>query len=224
MIRYKQILNQVFKMHPRWTEIQTGTDTAQDRECISKDLHDHIGPGLFIIRLQLEELKRTIPDGDLSCQVDSLSRTTSELIQHTREIIWALNPQSDGLENTLYFIRNCFVSTLTETSLTFNISYPDFVPDISLPISIKRCLILSTKEMTDYLVRHTTGTQVDFCVNISEDNILVEVRDNGGESDLLGEEFLWTLKNVRRRIHDVRGTFTILPASQGMIMSFNIPL
>jgi signal transduction histidine kinase len=74
----------------------------KERNRISKDMHDEIGNGLTHIALLSELiLAQHNPPADIKREITAISMSSGKLVQTMSEIIWALNPQNDTLENLL---------------------------------------------------------------------------------------------------------------------------
>lgn len=224
-MKYKQILRRIFQIHTDPNTLSDpGTNVAQEvRQYISNDLHDNIGPGLLIMRLHIEELKRRPGNANISSQIEALSRTTDELIRSTREMIWTLHPKNDSLENTVHFICDCFLSVVETTSLTPTINFPDLIPDVSLPVMLVRCLLLCVREASDFIIRSTAGTQVDFRIDVTEENIRIKMHTDSATTGLSEEEYAHALRSIERKITAVNGACSIFPASQGTTVWIKAP-
>jgi signal transduction histidine kinase len=222
MLKYKQIFSQIFQIRPQPTNpSDEETNPAPEvLQFIGKDLHENIGPSLLVVRLHIEELKRKMRKEDLSTQLDALSRTTNDLIQNMREIMWTLHPQNHTLENTVYFICECFLSTMETTTLTPNVIYPDLIPDINLPVASIRCLFLCTREAADFISQHTTGNQVNLRVDVSDSDIWVKMHVNGAVTRQSKEDLSDTLKSIERRMAAVNGTCSLFTSSLGVTVWF----
>ena len=206
-MKYKQILRRFFQLHPVVSSLPEGgmSDVQDARQLISGELHDIIAPGLLVIRMQTQEMRMKAGLEDVSSYGEAIARTADELLRHTREMIWVLNPQNGLLDNIVNFISECFLYRMASSGLEARIHYPDLVPDIVLPMPLIRCLLRCTRDATEFMVSNPTGTKADLFIDVTEENIRIRMRDNGADGRLSNEECCQVLSCIERRITAVGG-------------------
>jgi signal transduction histidine kinase len=224
-MKYKKILHRFFHLHPVANPLpEDEVNSAQEiQQIISGELHDIIAPGLLLIRMQTKEMRMKAGLEDISPYSEAILRTADELVRHTREMIWALNPRNGLLDNIVNFISECFLYGTTSSSLEAHIHYPDMVPDIDLPLPLIRCLIRCTKEATDFMVRNSGGTRADLHIYVTEEHIRVRICDCGADEALSNGECFRVLSGLERRIAAVGGTCSIFSSQAGTNVWFQAP-
>lgn len=102
-ITYAFIQNDVKK---KLQKLEKQAAINAERNRISKDMHDEIGNGLTHIALLSELIHaQHAPDSNIKKDINSISTSARKLVQTMSEIIWALSPQNDTLDNLLAYIR-----------------------------------------------------------------------------------------------------------------------
>lgn len=192
-----------------------------ERTRIGRDLHDDLGAGLAGIALQTELAQNLAKSGQpadhLLTRVTGSARSLSGLL---REVVWALNPACDTLENFVSFITGFAEDFLGQTSVRCRIEVPSSLPQIPLPAETRHGLVLAVKEAITNAVRHGHPTQLDLVIRWAEEELRVEVRDDGCGFDVaavtrqqpagggaLGGS---GLPNLRRRLAGLGGRCSIV--------------
>ncbi|HYO22270.1 MAG TPA: triple tyrosine motif-containing protein, partial [Flavisolibacter sp.] len=94
------------KLRRQLLEMEKQRAIEAERNRISIDMHDEIGSGLTHIAL-LSELIQTQKkaEAELKKDIGAISASARKLVENMSEIIWALNPHNDTLENLLAYLR-----------------------------------------------------------------------------------------------------------------------
>jgi len=138
-----------------------------ERSRISRDLHDVLGPTLTQIKLlgELLELEAARPE-----QVTSHARLVSakarQLADDMDEIVWAVNPQKDHLENLAFYLGRYTEQFLELADLHCRLDIPDVLPEIPLPAPVRHRLFLAVKEALNNAVKHAGATEVQLSLAV----------------------------------------------------------
>jgi signal transduction histidine kinase len=193
-----------------------------ERNRISRDMHDEIGSGLTHIAL-LSELIQTQHKTDAAVKNDvgNISASARKLITNMSEIIWALNPQNDSLENLLAYTREQMQQCFEPFDMVLEIDFADTVPDIPLTNEQRRNLYLVTKEALNNAMKHARATLVKLSVEITAGQIVFTVADNGcGLPDGAGKPNCNGLKNMRKRMEDIGGNISMESNPHGLTVRY----
>ncbi|MBD1363278.1 hypothetical protein IDJ77_05580 [Mucilaginibacter sp. ZT4R22] len=214
-------LSQVkIKRRLRLLERRHAIDAERNR--ISRDMHDEIGSGLTHIAL-LSELIQTQHKTDAAVKNDvgNISASARKLITNMSEIIWALNPQNDSLENLLAYTREQMQQHFEPFDMVLEIDFADTVPDIPLTNEQRRNLYLVTKEALNNAMKHARATLVKLSVEIAAGQIVFTVADNGcGLPDSAGKPNCNGLKNMRKRMEDIGGNISMASNPHGLTVRY----
>ncbi|MBS1736641.1 MAG: hypothetical protein JSS98_08590 [Bacteroidetes bacterium] len=195
-----------------------------ERLRISADMHDEIGSSITQIAL-LSELVQTQHRSDLKKEMQIISSTSHRLVQTISEIIWALNPQNDTLENLLAYIREQSQQYFEPFDKEFQIDFPEEVPSIKLTNEMRRNLYLITKELLNNALKHSNATCIQLSFRIIDKELRFMVSDNGsGINEEKTRADANGMKNLRKRINDIGGTISWLNKTQGTQVNYSMPL
>lgn len=215
---------QKIKKKLRLLEKQHAIDAERNR--ISRDMHDEIGSGLTHIAL-LSELIQTQQKTDIAIKNDvgSISIAARKLVESMSEIIWALNPQNDSLENLLSYIREQMQAHFEPFDLTLKINFPNEVPQIKLSNEQRRNLYLVTKEALNNVLKHANAKHVVLSLEFNDDQLKFEVTDNGqGLLEKTNRTAGNGLKNMFKRMEDINGSITWTNLSKGLSVAYSVTI
>lgn len=183
----------------------------QERTRIARDLHDEVGAGLTALMLMCESLKQTEDTGsDTNRRLDDVLRSCSELADTMAEIIWAVNPDEDTVQNLVGYLSNFLQGFLETSSIRCRINIPSEIPDLKVSSKVRHNLFLAVKEAVNNSVKHATPSLIVLSADCSADKLYLEVTDDGcgfdvecanGQGNGLG--------NLRQRLEVIGGRIVI---------------
>lgn len=194
----------------------------EERNRISKDMHDEIGNGLTHIALLSELIHaQHSPDSDIKKDINSISTSARKLVQTMSEIIWALNPQNDTLDNLLAYIREQSHQYFEGMNIAFSIHFPEVLPEIKLTNEQRRNLFLVTKEALSNAMKHSQADTIDLSLAITKDKYCFTVKDNGvgmpANKNKVGSN---GVKNMKKRMEDIGGNIEWKNETKGTIVEY----
>ena len=196
-------------------EKQIAVDAERNR--ISADMHDEIGSGITHIAL-LSELIQTQQKNpaELKKDINVIANSARRLVQTISEIIWALNPQNDTLENLLAYTREQSQQYFESLNVKFEIHFPDTVPDIKLSNAERRNLYLVTREALNNAMKHSGATMITLELEIKKNTCCFIVSDNGVGIDISrNKPGSNGLLNMKKRMEDIGGRIEWLSDGNG---------
>ena len=110
--------------------------------------------------------------------------------------------------------------------LRYRVDMPNQLPDVILPPEIRHNVFLAFKESVNNVVKHAQATEVHTRLRFDENHFTLEIEDNGcGPGDAAKKTSRNGLRNMRKRMEDVGGSFSIEPAKgQGTVVRFTAPI
>ena len=77
-------------------------------------------------------------------------------------------------------------------------------------------------ELVNNMIKHSNGSEGEICFFSNTKNIILNVRDNGGNAQKLTEGF--GLKNIKARVSKFNGEIEVLTASTETEISVKVPV
>lgn len=193
----------------------------EDRDRIARDLHDHVIQRLFAAGLTMQSvasaLGRSSHAARLSQVVGDLDDTIRQIRTSIFELRGALGPQIATIRDRLLDVS----ADLTEPlGFAPHVRFSGPI-DAVVPDSLVDDLIAVVREALTNAARHAHASQVDVDVTASEDELTIDVIDNGvgmGEATRRSG-----LANLRRRAERHGGSLTT-PEHEGTHVRWTIPL
>lgn len=185
-----------------------------ERNRIASDMHDEIGAGLTRIVMRSEQVKIQLQSGNelkngIVESLDKMAAESRELSRNIGEIIWALNPKNDSLDNLFAYIRNYVYDYLDEANISCKIAFPDNIPTTSVSPELRRNVFLIVKEALNNLIKHSKATQANITLLLSEAHFSLTIKDNGIGIVDLTQKSGNGLGNMKKRTEVLGGTFIV---------------
>lgn len=183
----------------------------RERSRISQDMHDEVGAGLSEIGILSELAKKDIRNPDESgVYMQRISETSREVIASISEIIWAINPKNDLLDDLVAYLRHYTTRYLGTTAMKLQFNIPETLPDFHLTAEARRNIFLVLKESLHNIIKHSGATEVIITLSFTQQHLEAVVQDNGKgftASDI--SRFGNGLRNMEKRMKDIGGRFVI---------------
>jgi signal transduction histidine kinase len=193
---------------------------VSDRERIARDLHDLVIQQLFATGLMLQGARRRTDDPALTERIDQAVTDLDDTIRDIRSTIFALQNRGQwSLRDDARSLVQEYVPVLGFTPALRTVGPVDTL----VPEALGVHLLAVLREALSNVARHARGSRTTVDLQVSEDEVLLRVIDDGvGMSDERRES---GLLNVRRRAHELGGTVVLLPTvPHGTTVEWRIPL
>ena len=198
----------------------------RERARIARDIHDDLGAGLTQLTLEGELILRdTGRDTKTHRQVDALCTRGRALLGSLDEVVWAVNPRRDTVQDFATFVCDHVQSYLGATTLRCRLDVPEVMPATPLDLPARRNLLLAVKEAVRNAARHSQGDEISLQLRVTSEQLTVVVADNGRGMPPGEAASRHGLRNMQERLADVGGFCHV--ASQpgkGCQVTFAVPL
>lgn len=207
-------------------EIERRHLLEKERARIAQDIHDELGASLAAIGLMSSRTRQQLPAGsEAALQLEEISRRATQTARQLAEIVWAVNPARDSLENLVDFACQFAQEHLALSNIRFRTEIPEELPELPLPSSTRHEAFLAVKELVHNAVRHGKPTLVVLRIQCRPGWIILEIEDDGLGFEITGDKLIGGLANVAERMKRIAGEF--LPHSspgEGSRMQLRVPL
>lgn len=204
------------------TKMEILAAKQDERNRISADMHDELGSGVTAIRLMSELAKTKLKENTVP-EIEKISNSANELITKMNTIIWTMKSSNDSVDNLIAYTRSYALEFLDNTDIKCDFEYPESIPTIELSGEKRRNIFLCIKESLNNIVKHSGATHVTISFRIRQD-MEISIHDNGvGLNMNTIREFSNGLSNMRKRMEDINGSFSIRNY-QGTVVTLTVPL
>lgn len=196
------------KLMRRIEQLEQERALERERARISQDMHDEVGSSLSEIAI-LSELAKQKPE-EAGTHVQEISERAAEVIDNVSEIVWAMNPKNDTLDNLVAHLRRYAVKYLGLVGIQCTFTAPDDIPAHHLTAEVRRNLFLVVKEALHNVVKHARASEVIITVLIDGDRKEFIIKDNGEGFCVDKDSHLGNgLVNMRNRMTSIGGVVTV---------------
>ena len=166
----------------RLERLEAQSAVERERLRLARDLHDEVGSGLGRVILFAGEARRNKADAaKLDSALDRVRETAQELVQHAREIVWAVSPQHDTLASVSERLGDYAEETLRAAGITCRIETPATaaLPAATLGSEARHSLFLAVKEAVHNCVKYSEAKSAEFRLQTTEDSLTLTLQDDG---------------------------------------------
>ncbi len=203
------------------------TVREEERTYVSREIHDIMGRGLTVLKMELFRLKKKLPEdrADLTKSINSISSLIDTSIWEVQEIATKLRPgmlDDLGLSAAIEWQADDF-QRRTAIRCNVEISPEDIVIDKNRSTALFRIF----QEALTNVVRHAEATSVKVKLLHQDDRLLLRVEDNGKgieKEDCACPQSLG-LVGIRERVYPFDGIVDIrgIPG-KGTLLDVSMPV
>lgn len=199
----------------------------RERARIAMDVHDDIGSRITHLVLNGEVAKEGLPENsDTRVQLGEICDDARKVLSSIDEILWALNPRLDTLQDFANYICDYAHKYLESSTIecVFDVDPKMLSAEADLPL--RRSLLMAIKETLNNIVKHSDATDFRLKIERQRQRLVVVMQDNGKGFDPAAiKPGRNGLGNMSRRMHELGGSCHISSQpGQGCRIEFSIPL
>jgi signal transduction histidine kinase/ligand-binding sensor domain-containing protein len=207
------------------------------RRRIATDLHDDIGSSLTQIAILSEVVHQHVDRGDKKAlePLNNIIRVSNELVDSMSDIVWAINPMKDHLNDLLQRMRRFASDIFTARHIAFSFNT---IADnnIELGANLRREVFLVFKESVNNVVKHSGCAKAEIEFHVDGDWLMLTVRDDGKGFDAaaavvggLNPTPSWKggngIVSMRKRAAEMGGQFEIASTNgKGTTTTLRVPV
>lgn len=209
---------QEFKLKKAISKIETQNQLQEQRLSISRDLHDNIGSQLTFIISSVENVKYgfDIDNPKLENKLTNISSFARETIVELRDTIWAMNHNEISYEDLEIRINNYIEKAkLSKDQISFSFAID---PKLKTQIltSVQGMNIYRTiQESVNNAIKYANASIIAVNAKLVENQTQITITDNGSGFDSETIESGNGLQNMKKRIEEIGGKFTISSNNDG---------
>jgi signal transduction histidine kinase len=207
-------------------QIEMQSRLQDQRLNISRDLHDNIGAQLTFIISSVDSLKYAfdIANTKLDNKLQSISSFARETIIELRDTIWAMNSNEIMVEDLSARILN-FIEKAREAndSIVYDFHVDDEVKGTRFSSIQGMNIYRTVQEAVNNALKYASATSISIEFNNRAELLQVTVTDNGSGFDMNSAEMGNGIRNMRKRMEDIGGSFEITSSNTGTSVTVTLP-
>lgn len=197
----------------------------QERNRISKEMHDDIGAGLSGIKLMTELTKSETTDPATAGELEKLTLSLSDIASRMKEVIWSLSTENDSLASLFSFIEKQVKLQVENYPCTLKVSTEENVPEAEVKGELRRNIYLTVKEAVNNIVKHSGADHIMIHLGYRNNTIKIRISDNGVGFDTRKQDHDGNgIANMRHRVEEAGGTFLLSSSANGTTLELQIPI
>ena len=155
-------------------------EQEQIRIKLSRDLHDDLASTVSTIGIYLTLIKYKIGESELKLHelIAKSEALVSETTSSITDLIWAINPRAESIENLMLRFSKNFKEVFSEKNIKFDISnklHENYV----LQPKIKQNLYLIIKEVLNNILKHAKPKTITLKIEMIRNEIHISVEEDG---------------------------------------------
>jgi signal transduction histidine kinase len=194
----------------------------EDRSRIARDLHDHVIQRLFAAGLSLQAAAGQVGDTRVKSRIADQVQSLDEAIVAIRTAIFTLTADREDRPP----LRHRVIELVTELSGLFEVSPRLAIEgpaDLAVPDSLGDDLLAALREGLTNVARHARAHEVTVSVAFDDDDVSLEISDDGVGIDDSGRRS--GIANLERRATGRGGSAWVIRRPEGGTrLSWRVPI
>jgi two-component system sensor histidine kinase UhpB len=197
------------------------------RNRIARDLHDDIGSTLTSINvlsnvaLQPQEKEEMV----MRVNLQKIKDRSSAIMENMGDIVWAINPQNDTMEQLLFRMKEFAVEILEPLNINYTFEEQGAFSSLKLDIKKRKDIYLLFKEAINNAAKYSRCRNLHIRFIQQQQSLRMEITDDGigfVESEIRKGN---GLNNMRERAASMTGAIRIdSTAGKGAHIALDIPI
>ena len=194
--------------------------TLQERNRISREIHDSVGHSLSTIIIQLGAISKLSEEN--SPQVSQMSAQLREFavkgLQEVRTVVHDLKPEQLTKQQLNVALEEFIYETKQHSGVEF--VFRQNKPTIQLTKEQELTIFRGVQEATTNAIRHGKATKITLLMMYSANELIVTIMDNGAGSSAISLE--GGLKALEERLHELQAQLEIKNTEQGFTVQMKL--
>ncbi|MCB1131683.1 MAG: hypothetical protein KDN05_11170, partial [Verrucomicrobiae bacterium] len=180
-----------------------------ERARIAAELHDDLGANLTQIQWLTDPSNPPSPDTGSDALLHRIFAKSRETVRLIDEIVWAVNPSNDTLEELVTYVCNFAEQYFRDTGTRARMDVAGPVPPHIIKSDVRHQLFLIAKEAFHNAAKHSGADRVWTRISFEDGEFRMTIEDNGHGFDAAAESDGDGLANMRRRAEQAGARFSI---------------
>ena len=181
------------------------------RNLIARDLHDEIGSTLTSINILSKVSQRNL-ENDRNKASDLLTKVIDQsqrIQQNMNDIVWAIKPDNDRIENMTVRMREYLSHTLEPKNISIHFMADENILQASFNMQQRRDFFLIFKEAINNIAKYSQCKQARINLSRKNGHISLVIEDDGIGFNMNSVHSTGGLVNMEKRAALMKGRFEI---------------
>jgi signal transduction histidine kinase len=151
----------------------------EERQRLAGEIHDNLAQGFTSIVMYLEAAEKALESdpGAVHKYIVQARQAARQHLSEARGVLWALHPDVVAREPLAQALRRVVQRWCEESSLPAHLEITG--SEHALPAAIEATLIKAAQEALSNVRKHAHASQVNLTLSYMDDEIVLDVQDNG---------------------------------------------
>lgn len=212
--------------HIRYLDkMQKLAEIERVRKNAAQDFHDELGSKLTVISMFTELTKSRLNGNyhEVAPYLDKVSDTASSLYHSMKDLIWALNPEQDTVQDLFLQMKDFGDELFDQTGVEFKSEgIETALQNLQIPMEYKRHILLIFKELMNNALKHSDCTAVYLTIKSTGKNLEISLEDNGMGFNSMDEYDGDGLKNIYSRANKINGKIKMCSNNRGTSVTLSV--
>lgn len=218
------LLDQLAAAQAELAAAERRAGTLAERQRLARDIHDTLTQGFASIAMQLDAAQADLPPGaPATRRVEQAIRTARENLAESRRLVQALRPQQldgAGLPEAVRQLAARLADEAAVTAHTVVTGEP-----AALDPATETELLRVVQEALTNIRRHARATEVTVTLSYLDDEVAIDVQDNGTGIPATRPTTGVGLGSMRERVDNLGGTLTVETGpGEGTTIAATVPV
>jgi signal transduction histidine kinase/ligand-binding sensor domain-containing protein len=197
-------------LYAQRTQLQRILTAQKIRDDIAGDLHDDIGSSLSSIML-MSEIARKLP-AEAADYLSQITETAGNVIERMNDIVWAVNPGNDSVEQMLARMQEFASGLLEKKNITLQFNTTLSAEPLKPDMEQRKNLYLIFKEAVHNAFKYADCSQVTVTLILDGKTISLKVEDDGKGFDSTKKYMGNGLYNMQKRAAEIKSSVQVRSA------------
>jgi signal transduction histidine kinase len=194
-----------------------------ERNRMMEDLHDGIGSDLTAIKAISEKSMLTAQDQTFKEQFRKILTRSQDAIRSMSEITRATEEQYLALGAFLDWMREKVEEFMQDVGMEIDVELPTVASGIGISAEARQNVWLVIKETLNNMAKHSKADQAALRVSLKPNFVVFEIQDNGIGLNMDTLRKGRGMRNMPKRMKNIKGTFQLLPQTKGTLVQLSSP-
>ncbi len=218
--RQKQLLLEA-ELREKLLLQESENELQQERLRISRDLHDHLGAELTLIRSALSRRAFLSEKPEEKMELNAIGDNARRAMEELRETVWAIGGEENTVENIALHLRD-FASRFETAKI--EVQWSAKAGKLKLNSTQTLHLYRIAREAVNNALKYAPGSEVRVDFSTIADGLLLKISDNGPGFGSPPQRQGYGLRNMKQRAEEIGGACAIKSTEKGVTVSIALPV